>query len=130
MNDKNQLTNPGVDLNITFFYYKDLQTAMDFYQNKLGFKLLIDQGWSKIYQVSSTSCIGLVDEKRGFHKSSTKKPVIFCMRVSDVDEWYRFLQERAIAPEGKPEDNLELKIRAFFVSDPEGYVLEFQSPLP
>ena len=41
----------GIVLAITFQYYRDLPRAMTFYEDVLGFTLVIDQGWSKIYQI-------------------------------------------------------------------------------
>ena len=40
----------GIVLAITFQYYRNLPIAMAFYENILGLKLAIDQGWSKIYR--------------------------------------------------------------------------------
>ena len=44
----------GAELLITFLYYKDMPRIIAFYEEVMGFKLAIDQGWSKIYRVSIT----------------------------------------------------------------------------
>ena len=77
---------------ITFLYYKDLPKAMRFYEDVLGFKVAIDQGWCKIYGVSADGYVGLVDETRGMHKAHPVKPVQICMRVPDVDAWHAYLK--------------------------------------
>jgi lactoylglutathione lyase len=120
-------SNPGVEMSITFVYFEDFPAAVIFYRDVLGFPIRIDQGWSKIFQVSTTGYIGLVDEKRGYHKASPVKPIILCFRVPDVDAWHRFLLEKGVKVLGEPTDHHELGIRAFFVQDTEGHVLEFQS---
>ncbi len=77
--------NLGIDFSILFIYFKDLPKAMEFYENVMGFKLVIDQGWTKIYQTSDSGMVGLVDGSRGFHKPNDVKPLIQCFRVPDVD---------------------------------------------
>lgn len=125
--DRPESKNPGVDLAITFIYFNDLPKAMEFYENVMGFSLLIDQGWCKIYQASSSGCVGLVDGSRGFHKASETKPIILCYRVPDVDEWYAYIKSKGIEIFHDIKTNQELKIRAFLFHDPEGHVVEVQS---
>lgn len=117
----------GVKGLITFLYYKDLDRAIHFYEEIMGFQLAIDQGWSKIYKVTNNAHIGLVDERYGYHNSSTTKPVIICLVVPDVDAWYRYLNEKGVDVLNEPNDSEELKIRAFLLQDPEGYVIEIQT---
>src|SRR5512137_3033665 len=96
-NKENKMTytggsNPGVDMAITFIYFRDLPKAMEFYENVMGFKLAIDQGFCKIYRASANGYVGLVDSAQGFHKASDTKPIILCYRVPDVDKWYEFIK--------------------------------------
>ncbi len=112
---------------ITFLYYVDLPRAMAFYENVMGLKLVIDQGWSKIYEVTSSGYIGLVDQARGSHRAHPVKPVQICMRVAGVDAWHRYLLDEGITITKGPRDVPELKIRAFVFNDPEGYQIEIQS---
>ena len=123
-------SNPGVSINITFIYFRDLPCAERFYGETLGFPLAIDQGWCKIFQVSPTGHIGLVDEARGHFRASDTKPIILCMRVPDADAWYDFLLSRGVKPQRPPRNNPELGIRAFFFLDTEGHTIEIQSLLP
>ena len=112
---------------ITFLYYVDLPRAMAFYENVMGLKLVIDQGWSKIYEVTSSGYIGLVDQARGSHRAHPVKPVQICMRVAGVDAWHRYLLDEGITITNGPRDVPDLKIRAFVFNDPEGYQIEIQS---
>lgn len=114
---------------ITFLYYRDLPTAMRFYEDVLGLELAIDQDWTKIYQVNAGGYVGLVDERRGYHRAAEDKPVMVCMRVPDVDAWHAYLGEVGVETLGPPNDSPALGIRAFLFHDPEGYVLEIQSAL-
>lgn len=117
----------AVELTITFFYYRDLATAIQFYEEVMGFTLSIDQGWLKIYRIGGGAHVGLVDEARGMHKSALEKPVQLCIRVPDVDAWYDYAKAKEVANLSKLFVNDTLGIRAFVFEDPEGYQIEVQS---
>jgi len=68
---------------ITWTYHKDLLRMQNFYEEVLGFQLVADQGWTKIYQTSSTGFIGLVDERRGMQNYADDKPVKIEWQLSD-----------------------------------------------
>lgn len=118
-----------LELAITFLYYRDLPTAMRFYEDVMGFTLAIDQGWSKIYQMQGQAHVGLVDESRGMHRAHDVKPVQLCIRVPDVDAWHSYLAGLGIESLGKVSSSEQLGIRAFVLEDPEGYQIEVQSAL-
>lgn len=103
---------------------------MAFYEDILGLQLAIDQGWSKIYEVSPSGYIGLVDQARGSHRAHPVKPVQLCLRVADVDAWHDYLIAREVDIPKAPRDVPELGIRVFVFHDPEGYQIEIQSVLP
>ena len=114
-------------LAITFFYYRDLPAAMAYYEDILGLKLAIDQGWCKIYRIADGAHVGLVDETRGMNKWTADKPVQLCIRVPDVDAWYAYAQGQDLDNLSKLFENDALGIRAFVFNDPEGYQIEIQS---
>lgn len=120
----------GFQLTVTFQYYRDLPTSMAFYENVLGFKLAIDQGWSKIYQIEGHSHIGLVDDARGMQNWAEAKTCQVCLRVQDVDAWYRWVRQEGVTGLTELRDNKELGIRAFAFHDPEGYQIEVQTAEP
>ncbi|MBN1683104.1 VOC family protein [Candidatus Bathyarchaeota archaeon] len=114
---------------ITWLYYKDLSGAQRFYEDVMGFEMVVDQGWSKIYKVLEGGYIGLVDESKGYHRASEKKPVIICLNVKDADAWYEKLIFKGLKIEKKPSESIRLKIKVFMLKDPEGYVIEIQQSL-
>ena len=120
----------GVKGLITWLYYKDLPGAMRFYEEVMGFELAVDQDWSKIYRVSRDGYVGLVDEAKGYHRSSEEKPVIICLNVDDADSWYEKLVEKGVEIEDKPQESKRLRIKVFMFKDPEKYVIEIQQSLP
>jgi predicted enzyme related to lactoylglutathione lyase len=117
----------AVQLTITFLYYRDLPEAMRFYEDVMGFRLAIDQGWSKIYAIGGGAHVGLVDEAHGMHKAAAVKPVQLCIRVPDSDAWYAYAQARGVAGLSELFVSEHLGIRAFVFDDPEGYQIEVQT---
>ena len=111
---------------ITFLYYKDLAKVAQFYEDVLGLKLVIDQGFAKIYQVAGQAHIGLVDETRGYHRSNPIKPVEITLLVPDVDAWYKCIRSLGIETLTEPTNISSVNVRAFLLQDPEGYVVEIQ----
>jgi uncharacterized glyoxalase superfamily protein PhnB len=96
----------------------------------MGFEMVVDQGWSKIYRIRDGAYIGLVDGEKGYHRPSDSKPVIICLNVNDADAWYERLVERGVEIEDQPQESERLRIKVFMLRDPEGYVIEIQESLP
>lgn len=121
-------TPPGrLQAGITWLYYRDLPAAMRFYERVMGLTLTVDQGWAKVYQVSPTSFVGLVDETRGMHRASETKPVALAFVTDRVDDWHRWLVSQGVKVRGESKDSANLPIRGFVALDPEGYTLEFET---
>ncbi len=118
---------------LTFFYYKDLAKAAEFYEKIMGFTLVQDQKWAKIFKVNENAYMGCVDGNVGYHKPSEKKPVMLTVRVDDPDAWYSHFQANGVETLNEPHDDEELNLRIFLLKDPEGYIIEIQKfyePLP
>jgi len=120
----------GVRGTITWLYYRDLPRAMKFYEEVMGFKMTVDQGWSKIYKVSEDGYLGLVDGAHGHHKANNIKPVIFCLNVNDAEAWYKKVTNAGGEIAETLQESQRLKVRVFMFKDPEGYVVEIQQSLP
>jgi predicted enzyme related to lactoylglutathione lyase len=116
----------AVQANIVFLYYKDVPAAQRFYENVIGLTLAVDQGFSKIYQVSPTSFIGLVDESQGLHRASEAKAVTVSFVTEQIDEWYAYLQSKGVKMRGPIGNATRHPTRGFVAYDPEGYFLEFE----
>ncbi len=116
----------GVQANVIFLYYKDIPAAQRFYEDIIGLTLAVDQGFAKIYQVSPTSFIGLVDETQGLHRASDAKPVTVSFVTEQVDEWHAYLVSRGVRMRGPVGDASRHPTRGFVAYDPEGYFLEFE----
>lgn len=117
----------GFNATVLWTYYRDLAAAQKFYEQTLGFELIVDQGWTKIYQTSPSGFIGLVDQARGMHKATEKKGVTVSFLTNQLDRWFGFVKSTSAFPLRAPEINVdaEKRYRAFVGFDPEGYYLEF-----
>ncbi len=122
----------GFDASITWLYYKDVLGMQQFYEEVLGFELVADQGWTKIYRVTDTGFIGLVDERRGMHKYTVDKAVNVSFLVEDIEGWHSYTGKANPFEIRSPELSTgpESKYRAFVGYDPEGYFMEFDKFLP
>ncbi|MDX1333485.1 MAG: VOC family protein, partial [Robiginitalea sp.] len=69
---------------ITWTYHKDLLLMQQYYEEVLGYPLVADQGWTKIYQTSPTGFVGLVDERRGMEDYADEKAVELEWGVRDL----------------------------------------------
>ncbi len=112
---------------VTWLYYRDVLGMQGFYEEKLGLDLVADQGWTKIYRLSATNFIGLVDEARGMHDFTEEKAVTLSFLLEDVQGWFDYVQEKGTFPlrSEQLEKEPSGKYEAFVGYDPAGYYMEF-----
>lgn len=112
---------------ITFFYYRDLAAAADFYENAFGFELVNDQGWTRIYRIQGTAHLGVVAGERAFCQPRDENAVLLTLVVRDVDAWHAKLVDRGVRILREPETHDDIQVRCFFAEDPGGYAVEIQT---
>ena len=122
----------GFKATVVWFYYKDMEGIQRFYEDVLGFDLIVDQGWAKIYPVGPTGYFGLVDETLGMHNFTEEKGVTMSFFTADIDGWWDYLNSRdevEMRHEAVEDDD---RYRAVVAYDPEGYFLEWDvfKPFP
>lgn len=122
--------NLNVTANHIFLYFRDLSGAQDFYEGTLGLKRVLDYGFASIHQVSPTTYVGLVDEKRGMHQSTLPKTVTLSFITREIDDWYGYLDGKGVEMHRALVDAARHPTRGFVALDPEGYFLEFETFLP
>lgn len=118
----------GFKATVLWLYYKDMEGIQQFYQDRLGLSLLVDQGWAKIFQTSPSGYIGLVDETRGMHSFSEQKAVTVSFITDDLRGWFDYVKDSAafeLRATELSEDGP--RVLAFVGYDPEGYYLEFDT---
>jgi catechol 2,3-dioxygenase-like lactoylglutathione lyase family enzyme len=115
----------GFKATIVWFYYRDMEGIQRFYEDVMGFDLIVDQGWTKIYPIGPTAYFGIVDEQRGMHSFTEQKAVTLSLLTDDLDGWYQYLSNHdGIEMRSEEISDTDL-YRAFVAYDPEGYYLEW-----
>jgi catechol 2,3-dioxygenase-like lactoylglutathione lyase family enzyme len=121
--------NLGFKATVLWLYYNDLEGIQRFYEDVMGFELVVDQGWAKIYPTSPTGFIGPVDGAKGMHSWTEKKGVTVSFLTENVDGWFDHLKDQETF-ELRHQEVLEedrAGVRVFVGYDPEGYFLEFDT---
>jgi len=118
----------GLDIqaNLVFFYYPDLVEAERFYGEVLGLEKVLDYGFARIFRISQSTYIGLVDEERGMHKPGEPKTVTLSFVTDQIDGWYDYLVAQGVPMRGPLKDATRHATRGFVAYDPAGYFLEFE----
>ena len=118
----------GVQATVLWLYHRDLSAMQQFYEGILGVDLLVDQDWAKVYPVSGSGFIGLVDGEHGLHKTAGQKCVTVSFFTDDVEGWFEQVKVvngfKLHTPEIISED---ARVRLFVGIDPEGYFLEWDT---
>jgi hypothetical protein len=69
---------------MTFFYYDNHAEAVDFYRNKLGFKVILDDGWIVIVETAPGSRLALADPSEGFLKPVKDKGPLLRLKLRNL----------------------------------------------
>jgi catechol 2,3-dioxygenase-like lactoylglutathione lyase family enzyme len=117
----------GFKATIVWFYYKDMPQIQRFYEDVIGFDLVVDQGFVKIYRIGPSGYFGLVDEARGFHKFTEKKGVTLSFITAKIDDWYEYLTTQTSVQLRSKKVEAAKNHRAFVAYDPGGYYLEWNA---
>ena len=115
----------GFKSTVVWFYYKDMDGIQRFYEDVMGFDMIVDQGWTKIYRIGPTGYFGLVDETRGMHSYTEQKGVTMSFLTANIDDWFDYLNGRDDVEMRHDAVVEEERYRAFVAYDPEGYYLEW-----
>ncbi len=80
---------------ITWTYHNDLLKMQQFYEEVLGYVMVADQGWTKIYQTSPSGFIGLVDERRGMMDYADEKAIEIEWRLEDQESATNYYTQKS-----------------------------------
>jgi len=112
------------DYAITFFYYDDLASVIPFYEQTMGFELVLDQGMARIYKIAENSYFGMVDGNRGHLQHQEKSAVLLTIVSQEVVAWHTRLTGLGVT--GLSEVLTGRYCEHFFFEDPAGYAIEIQ----
>jgi catechol 2,3-dioxygenase-like lactoylglutathione lyase family enzyme len=114
----------AADSAITFFYYDDIARIAPFYEQVLGFELLLDQGLARIYRVAGTGFFGIVDGNRGHLRHQPRSAVLLTIVDEDVAGWHARLKAACVPALSEIQNGTYCE--HFFFEDPAGYAIEVQ----
>ncbi len=109
---------------ISWVYTHDLEATAAFYRDGLGLECIRDEGGARIFATAAGAAIGVCQA----FDDRVVEPAggMISLVCDDVDGCYRKLVERGLAIDNPPHRLQQFGIYSFFVSDPNGYVIEFQ----
>jgi len=117
---------PEINGGLMFMYYDGIGEAARFYEEILGFELKLDRDWVKIYKYATDCHVGLVDVSMGSHKVMEEKSARLQLMVEDAPAWHDYVKGKGLKPsKDKLKEGVKLHIKAFSVTDPGGYTIEF-----
>lgn len=116
---------PAIAQSVTWVYTEDLDATCGFYADRLGLAQVLDQGQCRIFRMGPTGFLGVCRVRPGREVEPRGGVITFV--TDDVDGWYAHLLAQGVTPEGPPAFSAQFNVYAFFVRDPNGYRLEFQS---
>jgi catechol 2,3-dioxygenase-like lactoylglutathione lyase family enzyme len=118
--------NPSIASGVPFFYYHDLQGAADWYENKLGLKIVTNESWVVIFELTPSSHLGLVSASGGSLKPTKNKGALLSIETADLEGWWDKLKDtEGINMIHGIESGAKGMIEEFRMYDPEGYIVEF-----
>ena len=131
MGNKEEATRDIIGNN-AFLYYKNYDEATDFYERIMGFKNVFEfEGFAVIFQTTATSFITVVnDNGRGMHTSDEPKTIAIALITDQLDAWYEYALLQGMDIRNPPKPLGDTPHNGFLVTDPGGYILEFEHFAP
>jgi len=108
---------------ITFLYYKDFSYGIEFFETVLVLKLVMDQGFARVYQVNQKSFIGIVQEK---DSGDVPGSTLFSFTTNNVEEDYKRVHQLEVYKLTEIKYFKEIPLKSFFFDDLEGHKFEIQ----
>ena len=109
---------------ITFYYYDDILAVAPFYEDVLGFELVLNQGLARIYRIAGNAYFGIVDGNKGHLKHQLKSATLLTVVSEDVLAWHAKMKEADVT--GVSDILRGTYCEHFFFEDPAGYAIEIQ----
>jgi catechol 2,3-dioxygenase-like lactoylglutathione lyase family enzyme len=112
---------------VLWLYYDDLPGMEDFWREMLGREVLVDQGWAKMYEVSSTGFLGLVDGSRGLHQAEDLAGVTLSIITGEVEDWFDRAKSKSLPLRTEEIGDESGRVKVFVGYDPAGYFVEWDT---
>ena len=111
---------------ITFLYYKDFDKGCTFIEEVLNLKLVMDQGFAKVYQISETSFLGAVKKEDGSIESDYKGGTLVSLNTTDVESEYERIKSLEVKDLSELKFFEQIPLKSFFFKDEENHDFEIE----
>lgn len=113
---------------VVFYPCKDIEETTRFYTEKIGLTLHIDQGKARIFDTG----YGFLGFCQYDHQCmATYTCISFNLKdEAEVNHYYERFKEMMVNDLTVPKRHDDFAVYSFFLSDPNGYKIEFQKILP
>lgn len=111
---------------VTFIYYKDYERGSEFFKEVLNLKLVMDQGFAQVYQVSDKGFVGIVKAQDGSVNSEYVGGTLVSLTTHNVEEEYNRIKELDVVDLTEIKDFKEIPLKSFFFKDFENHDFEIQ----
>ena len=128
LTEENMTASRDIIGNNAFLYYKNYDEATNFYGNILGFRNVFEfPDFATIFQTTKSTFITVVnDNGRGMHSSDEPKTIAIALVTDQLDGWYQYALSQNLDIKNPPKPLADNPHHAFLVTDPGGYILEFE----
>lgn len=107
---------------ITFLPTTDLETTTRFYQVNFDLALFMDQGDCKIFKICENAYLGFCQREFEIIKGK----ILLTFIVEDVEKMHKYYSEKPNLIVSNITRNEKYNIIHFFITDPNGYLIEIQ----
>lgn len=107
---------------ITFLPTDCLDTTTNFYQKNFNLELFKDQGDCRIFKISENAYLGFCEREFEI----TKGKILLTFIVEDVVQMHEYFSVRTDLIITNVVQNEKYNILHFFITDPNGYLVEIQ----
>jgi catechol 2,3-dioxygenase-like lactoylglutathione lyase family enzyme len=117
---------PRLTGSIIFLYYEDLDRAAAFYGETLGLEETYQQTGVRVFSVTPSAALGLIDVARADDMSLASKTAFVAFIVEELDEvdrWHALLASQGVEVTDIV-NGTETPARSFWFEDPGGYTVE------
>ena len=118
---------------VTFAFYKDIEAGDKFYSEIMGLTKTYQRSATRIFRISPTSAIGLMDLNAVEGAEVMNKDMGFSFlieKTEDVDRWYEYLISKGVEVYAKPSNGTRTPVRSVHFYDSDGYDIEIFGWLP
>jgi len=112
---------------MTFIYTRDLETMIDFVEEALGLEVVYQPDWARVYRVTGSSYLGLVDQTKGSLSSQYKGGCLISLTVEALEDSYKRIEAFGVDGLTPIRAFEDIGVKSFFFKGPGGYDFEIQS---